>query len=181
MTEYKVNSIVRLFRADSWTGIGGIDSAGNGIIDPMQASQWQLLSGVGNIDRMSNFVHDYAAWNMLLQMRNTLSTDLAYRFDKNTNKLYINVASNTPSKITVEYVPRYDDVSEITSDYWIDMIIRLSVALAKITIGRIRTRYTQSNALWVQDGDRLLSEGTEELRDLRERLTANTQLCYPID
>ena len=59
----------------------------------------------------------------------------------------MNVASNFPDKITVEYIPRFDSVEEITSDYWIDMVMRLSVALTKVALGRIRTRYTQTNAL----------------------------------
>ena len=114
-------------------------------------------------------------------MRNTLSTDLAFRYDKSSNQLYINVSSGTPDTITIEYVPRYDDISEIVSDYWIDVIVRMSVALAKITLGRIRSRFTQSNALWTMDGDKLLEEGNAELSDLREKLLASTQLCYPID
>lgn len=80
-------------------------------------------------------------------MHNTMSTDLIFRFDRHTKYLYINVGTNTPDYITIEYVPRYDDVDEIASDYWIDKLVQLSVALAKVTLGRIRSRYTQSNAL----------------------------------
>ena len=83
--------------------------------------------------------------------------------------------------ITIEYVPRYDDVSEITSDFWIDMLTRLCIAKAKIAVGRIRTRYSQSNALWAQDGETMLSEGNAELSDLHEKLEASTQLVYPVD
>ena len=50
-------------------------------------------------------------------------------------------------------------VSEIVSDYWIDKLVLLATALTKVTLGRIRSRYTQSNALWSQDGEALLSEG----------------------
>ena len=56
-----------------------------------------------------------------------------------------------------------------------------ATALAKITLGRIRTRYTQSDALWTQDGAAILEEGTQELNDIRERLQKSTQLVYPID
>ena len=57
----------------------------------------------------------------------------------------------------------------------------LSVALMKIGLGRIRSRYTQSNALWTQDGEQLLNEGNEELTTLREQLRVASQLTYPID
>ena len=57
----------------------------------------------------------------------------------------------------------------------------MSVAYAKQMLGRIRTRYTQSGALWTQDGETMLSEGKEELNALRTRLTEQAQYFYPID
>ena len=176
-----VNSVVRVYRTESYTGNDSIFSASGGMVDPLYASQWQLLSGTGNLYNFQDYVYNYAAWNTLLQIRNTTSTDLAFRYDKSANKLYINVATNLPTMITIEFIPQYKDVTEVVSDSWIDMIVRMSVALAKITLGRIRTRYTQTNALWAQDGEKLLEEGNAELADLREKLQANTQLCYPID
>lgn len=175
----KVSSVSRVYRTNGYVtdADGGITSA----VDPMQASQWQLLSGVGNLQGFQDYVYNYMSWNTLSQIRNTTSTDLAYIYDKSCNQLYINVATNTPTNITIEYVPRYDDVSEIESDYWIDITIRLAVALAKATVGRIRSRYTQSNALWTQDGQQLLEEGNSELAELREMMLANSQLVYPID
>lgn len=178
-----VNAIARIFRSEGYiSNSETADSDGSGYpVDPMYASQWQLLSGVGNLYNFNDYTYNYASWNTLLQIRNTTSTDLAFRFDRSSNKLYINISSGIPDTITIEYVPRYDDVSEIVSDFWIDIIIRMAVALGKIALGRIRTRYTQSNALWQQDGQIMLEEGNSELNDLRERLQASTQLCYPID
>ena len=104
-------------------------------------------------------------------------------FDKSKNKLYITTSQGTPSLITVEYVPIYEDVSEITSDYWIDILMRMSVALTKVVLGRIRTKYRQSGALWdiASDGDKLLQEGNQELEALRETLRVNSQMIYPLD
>ena len=147
----------------------------------MYASQWQMLYGIGKINRMQDNAYNYASWNTLLQIRNTTSTDLAFRYDKLSELLYINISSNYPDKVTIEYIPRFDDVSQITSDFWIDVLIRLAVALTKITVGRVRSKFKQSNALWVLDGDTLIEEGNAELTALREELKANTQLCYPID
>lgn len=178
MAKYKVNSVSRVYRADGFTSD---DCSGSGVTDPMYASQWQLLSGTGNLYNFQDYAYNYASWNTLLQIRNTTSTDLLFRFDRDSEKLYINVASNLPTNITIEYVPRVTNVTEVTSDYWIDMLSRLSVALAKITVGRIRSRYTQTNALWAQDGEQLLAEGNSELAELREYLQANTQLVFPID
>ena len=53
----------------------------------------------------------------MLQIRNTTSTDLTFIYDKTKNYLYINCAYDKPSQITIEYVPIYEDVSQIVSDY----------------------------------------------------------------
>ena len=174
----KVNSISRIYRADGYVGDSSITS---GMADPMYASQWQLLGGVSNLENFQDYMYNYGSWNTLLQIRNTVSTDLAFRYDKSSNKLYVNVASNLPVRITIEYVPRYDDVSEIVSDYWIDMLMKLAVANAKVVVGRIRSRYSQANALWGQDGEAILAEGTNELAEIRNYLQTNTQLIYGID
>lgn len=179
--QLNVNTVVMLYRTENLSGMSGGSTIGGGISDPMQVAQWQLISGVGNLTNFQDAVWNYGAWTTLEQIRNTTSTDLAFRFDKHTNRLYTNISSGTPSTITVEYIPVIEDVEEITSGYWIDMLMRLSIALTKITIGRIRTRYTQSNALWTQDGDIILSEGREELTSLRENLLSSSELCYPID
>lgn len=179
-TAINVSSVSRIYRAESYMTDSENENP-NVAIDPMQASQWQLLSGTGNMFNFEDYALNFASWNTMLQIRNTTSTDLAFFYDKSTNKLYINVSSNPPSTITIEYVPKYTDVEQINSDYWIDVLVRLCVALLKVTLGRIRSRYTQSNAIWMQDGQNILQEGLDELHTLRDYLQANTQLCYPID
>ena len=180
LSEYNVSSVSRVYRAKGFMTDDNDDHS-NSPADPMYASQWQLLSGTGNMYNFNDYVYNYAAYNTLQQIRNTTSTDLAFRYDKSSNKLYINIATSKPKKITIEYIPRFNDVSEIVSDYWIDIIVRLATAIAKVTLGRIRTRYTQSNSLWTQDGQTMLDEGTQELNEIREKLQSSTQLCYPID
>ena len=171
-----VNSVVMVYRTEDLAGTTEGDGSSS---DPMQVAQWQLLSGMGNIMYFQDAVYNYGAWTTLQQIKNTTSTDLA--FDKDSSKLYINVPSGTPSNITLEYIPIIHDVEEIKSPYWIDMLMRLAVALTKVTVGRIRSRYTQSNALWQGDGDTILSEGREELNNLREMMLQNSELTYPID
>jgi len=175
----KISSVSRIFRTAGYTSNDSETSSG--MMDPMYVSQWQILSATGNLYNFQDYALNYASWNTLLQIRNTMSTDLSFRFDKVANKLYINTSSNPPTNITVEYIRRFDSVEEIVSDYWTDILMQLSLALTKVTVGRIRSRYTQSNALWTQDGETLLNEGTSELQSLREHLKANTQLVYGID
>lgn len=173
----KVSSVSRVYRTES---VNSNSDTGQTFSDPLQLAQWQVLAGLGNMNQMQNYMYNYAAWSTTMQIRNTLSTDLAFRYDKDSNKIYINTTIGTPRDITIEYIPRFDDVKEIKSDYWIDILVRLCVALTKVTIGRIRTRYTQSNALWQQDTG-ILDEGNAELSELRQQLEQNSQLVYPID
>lgn len=179
LTDYHVNAVTNVYRTNSMS-TGDINYVGTQI-DPMQASYWQLASGTGSLYNFQNYAYNYASWNTLQQISNTISTDLAYYFDKSENKLYINTSQGTPTNITIEYVPRYDDVSQINSDYWIDVLVRLSVANLKVILGNIRTRYQQSNVLWTQDGESMRNEGNTELQELRASLVQNTQLIYPVD
>ena len=171
-----VSNVARVFRTQGYGDPS--NTSMTTVVDPLQASQWQMMSGMGNMRGFQDYVSNYAAWNTLLQIRNNTSTDLAYIFDRDSSKLYINVSSNPPGSITIEYIPLYQDVAEITSDYWVDVLIRLAVAKTKIVVGRIRSRYTQSNAIWYQDGKEILAEGTSELEQLRETLSSNTALFY---
>lgn len=173
--QLKVSSVSRVFRSE------GMVSQDEAVTDPITVSQWQILSGFGNLNYFQSAVDNYLAWSSLQQTRQITSTDMIFRFDRTTQELYINAASGLPRTVTVEYIPRYDDVNDITSDYWIDNLIQMAVALTKITIGRVRSRYTQSNALWTQDGDKILQEGLDEYKSLQEYLRTNNQLVFPID
>lgn len=180
LTTYKVSSVVNVFRAKGYMNGEETQSQGT-LMDPMYATQWMLLSGTGNIANLTDYAYNFSAWNSLLQIRNTTSTDLSHYFDKATNKLYINVSVNIPTEITVMYIPRFDDVSQITSDFWQDVLVRLAVAQTKIAVGRVRSKFKQSNALWVLDGDSLIEDGNAELTALRTELKESTQLTYGID
>ena len=83
--------------------------------------------------------------------------------------------------VTIEYLPKLPSPEDIKSDYWIDVLIKLSIALTKQVLGRIRTRFSKSNALWAQDGDKLLEEGNAERKDLEEILRSNSNLIVGID
>lgn len=174
--QIKVNSVSRVYRTE-----GYVNNGSSTTMDPMQVAQWQMLSGTGNMYNFQDYVYNYLSWNSLLQIRNTTSTDLAFVFDKASNNLYINTSSDVPTNITIEYVPDYSTVEDVASDFWIDVIMQMAIALTKITLGRIRSRYTQSNALWTQDGETILAEGNAEYQALQEYLRQNTQLVYGID
>ena len=173
------SSIVRVYRT---VGVGNSEDAGNSVtMDSMYAQQWMVFSNAGTMYNLQDYVMNYAAWSTLSQVRNTMSTDLAFREDKHACKLYINNNISSPGNITVEYIPKLRSVEDIKSDYWKDVLVRMSLDFAKIQIGRIRTKFTQSNALWTLDGDKLLEEGNTDLKELREILRANSNMVYPIN
>ncbi len=179
LSTYKISSVIGVRRTEGY--VANDDENQTGVKDPLYVAQWQLLSGIGNIANMTDYTYNLAAWNTALQIKNTMSTDLSHWYDKQGNKLYINVSTNIPDSVTILYIPRFDDVSQITSDYWIDVLLRLSAATAKVTVGRVRSKFKQSNAIWTLDGDQLIEEGNTELTALREHLVTNTQLVFGID
>lgn len=171
----KIMSIDNVYRTRAMASSNGSYNS-----DPV-AMQYATMYGTGSLRNFQSQLYNLMSYNTMSQIQNSMSTDLLFKFDKYANKLYINASAGVPSEVTIEYIPRFDRVEDIESDYWIDILIRMAVANAKIIVGRIRTRYTQSNALWTQDGDRILEEGTTELNELRQHLLDNTWLTYPID
>ena len=179
LVKYQLDScaIVKVYRM---TGLGEGGSDLNAMTDPLYAQQFMIFSNAGTMFNLQDYVMNYAAWTTMGQIRNTMSTELAFREDKHAHKLYINSMSS-PGYITIEFIPKLHSVEDIQSDYWQDILIRMSTALAKVTLGRIRTRFTQSNALWAQDGERMLEEGNTELKELRELLRVNANLQFGLD
>ena len=170
----KVATIVKVYRTDA---IGETTNMG----DPAYMQQWMLFSNGGTMYNLNDYILNFSAWNTLLRIKNTMSTDLSFIEDKHNNKLYINHYLDTPNRITVEYIPKLTDIEAIKSEYWIDILIKMSTAMTKIVLGRIRTRFTQSNPLWTQDGEKLLEEGNSERKELLEILRTNSNLIYDID
>lgn len=183
LSSEKCVSIVKVYHVRGQGAVdGGIHNQ-----DPLYMQQWLMFSNGGTMYNVNDYVLNYSAWTHLQQIRNTISTELSFKEDRHSDKLYINGNSSRPSTIAIEYIPRLiafsleEAVEKIKSEYWIDVLIRISTALTKIVLGRIRTRFTQSNALWAQDGEKLLDEGNTELKELREVLRLNSNLIFGID
>jgi hypothetical protein len=174
----KVSSIVKVYRTE---GVGDASSSISVMNDPIQMSQFAIFSNGGTMYNLQDYVMNYASWMTMYKIKNTMSTDLSFREDRHNKKLYINMANGAPNFITIEYIPKLTSVEDIVSDYWKDILVKYCVAMTKIVLGRIRTRFAQSNALWTQDGDKILEEGNTELKELRELLRLNSNMIYLID
>lgn len=179
LTDFNSSSIVKIYRTE---GFGVAEGSEYSVMtDPMYMQQWMIFSNGGTMYNLNDYVLNYASYTTLQQLKNTLSTDLAFQEDVHNKKLYINCSVNRPQNITIEYIPKLTSVEDIKSDYWIDILIKMSLATTKVLLGRTRTRFTQSNALWGMDGETMLTEGTTELKELREILRVNSNLVYPQD
>lgn len=172
-----INSVVNVYRQ---RGVGIAKAADSSASDPVFMSQLQMYN-FGNTAFSVNWLRDYATYSTAQQVSNTLSTDLLFKEDKYDKKLYVNLPQGAPDKLTIEYIPLLRDASEVVGEYWIDILSRLSLAHAKVIIGRIRTRYTQSNALWSNDGETILAEGIAELEAIREQLRVSNDYFLPVD
>ena len=183
--EFNCSSVTKVYRTKAFLASeNDMKEIDSGDLDPFQTQMWRVFSNNGNMYNLQEYILNYMSYNTLNQLRSYSSTDLSFKEvnnKKDGHKLYINVMYNSPTAITIEYVPKLLDCDDVVSDYWIDILQRLSLAQVKVLLGRIRTRYTQSNALFQQDGQLMLDEGNKELTELREILRTNSTLFYPID
>lgn len=106
----------------------------------------------------------------MAQVRNTLTTDFQWSYDKDNDCVYCTHRDPRPQSVTINYVPDYKDVSEIKSDTYIDYLIRLAEAHMKKSLGRTRSKYTIEGSNVTLDGERLLDEANQELETIRQEL-----------
>lgn len=134
------------------------------------AAAVNLASGYGqgtglNIDPIMNQL-------ALQQTRNALSTDLQWTYDQPNQVVYVTQRAPIPAVITIRYVPIFNDVSEIVEPTWVNYLLRLGLAHAKVALGRTRSKYKVEGSNVVLDGENLLQEGNAELEAIRNELKA---------
>lgn len=149
--------------------IANVDSS-NVFALAASANSGGLLKSNSNGD-LSPIVQQMA----LAQVSNTLSQDFQWKHDVVNQVVYCTCKQSRPSQVTVRYKPKYEDVSEIVSDTWIDYLIRLSEAHMKKALGRSRSKYKVEGSNVTLDGEILLQEAKEEFQTIREELKARKQ------
>ena len=127
----------------------------------------------------SGSISDYTRYLTIQQLKDTISQDLDYTHVGNT--LYISCTFPEPTSISIFYTPVFKSVEEVDDDYWNDIIMRFSLANSKVILGRVRGKYTNNTALYNLDGEALLSEGNQELSELRQFLSDNFDVLLPLD
>lgn len=167
VSDMRINNIVYIMRGKNSTGPGGFQ-------DVMYIYSRQSASNQYTLT-------DYARTLMAQQNKSSLATDLDYHFDKRENKLYVYAQQPVPTMITIVYTRDYETVDEIIEPFWQNLLKRLSVAMMKEILGRIRGKYTLNSATYNLDSNQLLAEAQAELTDIRSYLNDNSDLLLPID
>ena len=126
-------------------------------------------------------VNSYADRMLLLQQLNTISTDLDFIWDPHNKQLSVTMNPPFSNEITIQYIPDYKDVEEITEVFWVDIILKLATAYAKQVLGRIRSKYTLNSSQYNLDGETLLNEANTEIQEIQTYLKTNVDLAFPID
>lgn len=126
-------------------------------------------------------IEDYARALMVQQNIANISTDLDFYYDKPNQKLFVACNMVKPQTLTLEYIPEYEKVEDITESYWQNLLKRFSVAFAKQIYGRIRSKYTLNSSQYTIDGPTMLAEGNQELTEIRNFLSSNNDTLFVID
>lgn len=134
-----------------------------------------------NITGTGYDVDDYARALMVQQNLAAISTDLDFYYDKPNKKLFVTCNMVKPETLTLEYIPEYDSVDDVTESYWQNLLKRFSVAFAKQIYGRIRSKYTLNSSQYTIDGPTMLAEGNQELATIRQLLEDNNDTLFVID
>lgn len=166
LSDKNVYNVIKVMRPDSYNSMSmnTLDVFGLNL----------TYSAITNMDAYANRM-------LRLQQMNTISTDLDFIWDAHTKKLSVTVNPPFTNMITIQYIPDYKDVEEITEVFWQDIILRLATAYAKQIIGRIRSKYTLNSSTYSLDGETMLSEANAEITEIRTFLTTNDDLIFPID
>lgn len=172
LSDKGVYSVVSIYRGDT-VGVGDLYSDesllfGNSVVSN---GQYSYRSGVDSI--VVNLLQK--------QINNTMTgtSDIDFIYKKPT--LFVEMSGTPSSTMTLEYIPDFKSIDDVDDPYWENLIYRLSLAYSKIALGRIRSKFKVSSVPYELDGDTLLSEGTQELADIRTKLEDSTDLFYPLD
>ena len=166
LTSYDVYTVINVMRSNPTYGTFMQD-----------ADVFSLASSYYNMTNVSNYVNRM----LILQQRNTISTDLDYIWNPNNRTLYISTNPPFPPALTIQYVKDYKDVDEVKDPYWVDILLRLAIAYSKQALGRVRGKYKLNSSQYDLDGDTLINEANQEIQDIRTHLITNCDIAYPVD
>lgn len=180
VSSYNMEAVKYIYRAD----INVSTSNSNLVADPDHDEGCSSpLSGCDVCDKLCRY-RTFSFNGMTdLAGRNGLYDMLAYRYaqsemsnltiddwylDDAEQKLYVDGFTGL---VTVEYVKSNVTIEDIEKNtYWKSWVRDYTLAMVKITEGRIRSKYKIQSGVFEIDSDDLISEGQQEKQDLEEKL-----------
>ena len=177
VSQYKVRAILYVTRGNI-TLTNAMENTGALLWSPLSTMMNQTVN-MGYRYSQVNFMQDYVATLQFKQLRNGLNQDLEHMYDPGRKKLFVFQQIPQAATVTMVYNKILTDVEEIEDPYWQNILLKLSIALSKEVLGRIRSKYKPNSDPFEMDGDTLLSEAREELSEIREMLQQNNNLFIP--
>ncbi len=170
VSKYNINTVIGIYRT----------------VNPSRVADFTDIYSLSSLNTAYTsstnlLLSDYLYRTQMNQLKSTITTDLDFTYDKEAQVLYINTFYPNPQRVTLAYIPEFKDVSDIKEMFWVNYIQRLSLAYAKIILGRVRGKFELSSSLYKLDGDKLTQEGIEERDAIRAELVENSDLVFPID
>ncbi len=149
------------------------DTGDNGI--PQLQSQMFLNPGVFvyNNNFRDNYI-SYLTYSKLASAYEYVNIS-SWKFDHVHQLLYLTKNSPMVVKCLVE-LRAVTDIEE--ESQWVAWFKDYALALAKIMVGRMRSKYTLSNGQYQLDGNAILQEGIADKQRLEEEMW--TKAAYPV-
>lgn len=185
VSKYNMEAVRFIYRADIGIGSGnrnnsncscgcGCGDSSGGSLTPYSGCDicdklckyrmysWGLTGGA---DRMR--LYDMMAYQYARSELENLSLDDWY-LDSVDGKLYLDGFSGW---VTVEYVKSQVTIEDLNENtYWKTWVRDYTLAMVKITEGRIRGKYKISSGVFEIESDELVSEGQSEKDNLEQKL-----------
>lgn len=170
---------VRYIQVD---GVNPIDLSSHNIIDivgiyetgsnGITQLQSQMFLNPGVFVYNSDFKDNYIAYLEYAKLASSYQNvnNLTWKYDSLTGLLYLSKQQECVLKCRVK-VMTPSDIEE--DSRWYAWIKDYSLALAKVLVGRKRSKYTLSNGQYQLDGDQLIQEGNADIVRLEEGMAGS--------
>jgi len=168
LADVKIKDFLNVRRAQVPAGLN-VDNTSVGNVFTSIAG----MAAVPNSSAYHAYFDRYVQLMLVQQIKNTVSEDLQCSYDEQNRCLYVAANVPKPTYVTIEYIPYYDDPTDLVSEWAQTRLRQLAVAYTKIYVGTKRRKVRLPNSPAQLDGEQLLAEGREELKEIREFLQAN--------
>lgn len=159
-TNDRILRVQRIFRGTA----SDLSAAGANINDPAGFDLWLGSAVIGqgaNYAGVYSFAQQFSRLSKYQQIFNSIGSDIDYKYNYAEKKLYP-ISNRPPSSFTIYYVLDYDNVEQVEAPEWQNMIVRLAIAIGKMTLGKIRGSWKQTSPLHETNAAEYVSEGNAE-------------------